>query len=149
MPHLYCRWLISRDVPAVLALDAQAFGSLAITPVQLEHIRQETRMAGVVACIPVFGEPDAEVVAGYAFYELGMTSIHIHRIAVMPSAQRLGIGSALLCKILLRRHGRRREATVFVDSTDAGVIHFFSGNGWGVKKEYEPFEPLRDGGGMV
>jgi hypothetical protein len=61
----------------------------------------------------------------------------------------LGIGSALLCKILLRRHGRRREATVFVDSGDAGVIHFFSANGWGVKKEYEPFEPLRDGGGMT
>jgi ribosomal protein S18 acetylase RimI-like enzyme len=147
MPHLYCRWLISRDVPAVLALDAQAFGSLAITPVQLEHLRQETRMVGIVACIPVFGE-DAEVVAGYAFYELGCTNIHVHRIAVMPSAQRLGIGTALLCKILLRRHGKRREATVFLNSHDAAARCFFRSNGWGVKREYEPFE-AGDGGGMV
>ena len=106
-------------------------------------------MVGLVAVLPVPGNPNAEVVAGYCFYELGVTNIHIHRIAVLPSAQRLGIGTCLLCKVLLRRHGKRREATVFVDSSDAAAICFFQSNGWGIKKQYEPFDPVYDAGGMT
>jgi ribosomal protein S18 acetylase RimI-like enzyme len=150
MPHtLTVRWSCHADHPAMLALEHEVFGDNALLPVSLEALCQDTYIVPLVATLPVPGNKYAECVVGECFYELQRERIHIHRIGVLPIARRMGVGTAMLCKALLRLRGRRREATVFVNADDEQARVFFEVNGWRTKRTYSPLDPEMDGGGML
>ncbi len=145
MPHvLTVRWSCHRDHAAMLTLEHECFGP-ELSPTSLEKLCSDTYIVPLIATLPVPKQKNAECVVGECFYELHDSGIHIHRIAVLPIARRMGVGTAMLCKSLLRLRGRRREATVFVNADDEVARIFFEVNGWRMK----PFDAPGGPGSML
>ena len=99
MQNLNIRWMIKRDTPEVLDIEAEGFGSDAMSEKELVNLLRMRNAIGMVI------EDDNEIV-GYMIYMLEKTSIRLERIAV--KYEREGIGTALIER-LKRKIGNERQ----------------------------------------
>lgn len=97
----YIRWMIRRDMPAVLAIEEAAFGFPWSEEDFIRVLRQRN-------CIAMAAEQD-ERILGYMVYELHATKLVILNFAVHPGAWLKGVGRAMVNKLVGKLSPQRRS----------------------------------------
>lgn len=115
---VHIRWMIRRDMPAVLAIESQSFEFPWTEDEFIRCLRQRD-------CIGMVAERNEEVV-GFMIYELHKTRIHILSFAVHPNHRREGVGRAMTEKLVSKLAYQRRNRIVLeVRETNLGAQLFF------------------------
>jgi [ribosomal protein S18]-alanine N-acetyltransferase len=130
VPHIdqattcvHIRWMIRRDMPAVLAIEGQSFEFSWNEDDFIRCLRQRN-------CIGMVAEQDEQVV-GFMIYELHKNRLHILNFAVAKDARRRGIGRAMIGKLLSKlSHERRNRIMLEVRETNLDAQLFFKGLGF-------------------
>jgi ribosomal protein S18 acetylase RimI-like enzyme len=98
----WIRWAVSRDLPAVTEIDSLAFADNWSRADFILEIRRRP-------CIMTVAEYTDGNVIGYMLYEPGQGRIEINRFAVHLAWQRMGVGTALLRKLMPKLVKARRD----------------------------------------
>jgi [ribosomal protein S18]-alanine N-acetyltransferase len=119
----HIRWMISRDMPEVLGIEADSFEFPWLEEDFIRCLRQQDSI-GMVA------EHD-DAVKGFMIYELNKTRIQILNFAVAKDYTRRGIGTQMKDKLVgkLSETGRTR-ITLEVRETNLPAQLFFRKNGF-------------------
>lgn len=115
--NTHCRWITQTDLPGVLAIDAAtARPGAAWTEDDFFTFMRTRNHIGMVA--ERWG-----TVCGYMLYEVGAAHLELHRLAVRPTTQRQGIGTALVAKLAGKVLSHRRECyRATVRETDGAAL---------------------------
>jgi len=152
--RVHLRWMIVRDLPEVLAMEAASFDS-AWTEADFRKVMRQRNTLGTVAVAyrasnpaPVFrGAPD-EAVVGYLIYGLHRNYYELLNFAVDPRCRRRGIGRQLIEKFTGKlRPGLRRSVRLVVRDGNLPAQLFFRALGFratGVLRGY--YERLDEDG---
>jgi ribosomal-protein-alanine N-acetyltransferase len=120
---VHIRWMIRRDMPAVLDIENQSFEFPWSEEEFIRCLRQRN-------CIGMVAEQDDQVV-GFMIYELHKNRLHILNFAVDPEARRSGIGSAMIDKLVGKlSHDRRNRIMLEVRETNLDAQLFFRSRGF-------------------
>ena len=96
----HIRWMIRRDMPEVLAIEAASFEFPWLEDDFINCLRQRNSI-GMVA------EHDEKIV-GFMNYELAKNRIHVLNFAVDPKMRRCGVGAQMVCKLKDKLSTQRR-----------------------------------------
>jgi ribosomal-protein-alanine N-acetyltransferase len=96
----HIRWMIRRDMPEVLAIEAASFEFPWLEDDFIRCLRQQN-------CIGMVAEHDDRVV-GFMIYELNKNRIQILNFAVLPEMRRHGVGTQMARKLISKLSARRR-----------------------------------------
>lgn len=118
-PHI--RWMIRRDMPEVLAIEAEAYSPHWTEDEFIRCLRQRNCI-GMVADVGLGSE--SEVVA-FMLYELHKSRLKLLKLAVHPFRRREGIGSTMLDKIKTKLSVQRRTDAAIDVADDNLVAHLF------------------------
>ena len=120
---VHIRWMIRRDMPAVLDIEADSFEFPWLEEDFIRCLRQRN-------CIGMVVERDERVV-GFMVYELNKTRLHMLNFAVSPEFRRLGIGSQMIGKLIGKLSPQRRSRIILeVRETNLPAQLFFRENGF-------------------
>ena len=115
---VHIRWMIRRDMPAVLAIENQSFEFSWTEDDFIRCLRQRN-------CIGMVAEQDDKVV-GFMIYELHKNRLHILNFAVGSQSRRQGVGNAMVSKLLSKlSHERRNRIMLEVRETNLEAQLFF------------------------
>jgi [ribosomal protein S18]-alanine N-acetyltransferase len=115
---VHIRWMIRRDMPAVLAIESQSFEFSWTEDDFIRCLRQRN-------CIGMVAEQDDQVV-GFMIYELHKNRLHILNFAVASENRRQGVGKAMVSKLLSKlSHERRNRIMLEVRETNLDAQLFF------------------------
>jgi len=120
-PHI--RWLIHKDFPSVLAIENASFEFCWCEEDFIRCLRQRN-------CIGMVAEFDEQVI-GYMIYELHKQGLHILNFAVHPAMRHLGVGSAMVQKLISKLSaGRRTRIMLEVREGNLEAQLFFKAQGF-------------------
>ena len=120
---VHIRWMIRRDMPAVLAIENQCFEFAWTEEDFIRCLRQRN-------CIGMVAEKDDQVV-GFMIYELHKNRLHILNFAVNVDHRRCGVGHAMFSKLLGKlSHERRNRIMLEVRETNLEAQLFFRESGF-------------------
>ncbi len=97
---IHIRWMIRRDMPEVLKIEAGSFEFPWTEEDFIRCLRQRN-------CIGMVAEHDERVV-GFMIYELHKTRLHIVNFAVHPTFRRRGVGTQMANKLIGKLSHQRR-----------------------------------------
>lgn len=97
---MHVRWLIRRDMPDVLAIERDS----SPDPWTEEEFIRNRRRSNCIGMVAEYNE----LVAGFMIYDLLKNHIHIKSLAVEPEFRRLGVGAALIDKLVSKLAYQRR-----------------------------------------
>lgn len=117
------RWLVRRDIPAVVAIERVAFGESAW------HAEEFSRCLKQKHCIGLVAE-HAERIVGFMIYELHQTRLHLLSMAVESHVRRCGVGRRLLQVLIGRLTSERLRITLEVRETNLAAQMFFRSVGF-------------------
>lgn len=119
-PHI--RWMIRRDMPEVLAIEAASYAEPWGEEDFLERLRRRN-VIGYVAAVD--GPHGSDVVVGFFVFELHADHLVILNLAVHPDHRLQGLGRAMIGKMAgkLSDH-RRTHLTADVDEANLDA-HLF------------------------
>jgi GNAT superfamily N-acetyltransferase len=100
------RWMIARDLPAVLDIEA---GCGEWDEEQFRAALRNRTTIGMVACDPA----EEREILGFMVYTLEKKLLVLQKFAVHPEFRRRGIGSALLARLVYKCEQHKRERIVF------------------------------------
>jgi len=121
--RVHIRWMIRRDMPEVLATEAQSFEFPWFEDDFIRSLRQRN-------CIGMVAEYEDRVV-GFMIYELHKSRIHVLNFAVAPEHRRCGVGSQMLAKLTAKLSTQRRSRIILeVRETNLAAQLFFRENGF-------------------
>lgn len=98
---VHIRWMIRRDMPAVLAIEDSSFEFPWSEEEFIRCLRQRN-------CIGMVAERDDQVV-GFMIYELHKNRLHLLNFSVSPEARRCGVGTAMMEKLAGKLSTERRN----------------------------------------
>ncbi len=98
---VHIRWMIRRDMPAVLTIENASFEFPWCEEEFIRCLRQRN-------CIGMVAECDDQVV-GFMIYELHKNRLHLLNFAVNPDARRSGVGAAMMEKLAGKLSVERRN----------------------------------------
>lgn len=111
------RWLIRRDLGDVCDIE----NNNKMQPWKyndfLEHLRRRNSI-GMVA-------ENGTTIAGFMIYELGKRSINIVNFGVAPDCTRLGVGTAMIEKLVSKLCQERRRSLRIIVEDDNLDMHLF------------------------
>lgn len=114
----HIRWMIRRDMPAVLATEEDCFEFPWTEDDFIRCLRNRNHI-GMVA------EINDEIV-GFMIYELHKNRLHILNFAVSPFNRRLGVGREMIEKLIGKlSHERRNRIMLEVRETNLPAQLFF------------------------
>ena len=120
---VHIRWMIRRDMPAVLGIENRCFEFAWNEDDFIRCLRQRN-------CIGMVAEEEDKVV-GFMIYELHKNRLHILNFAVDPDRRRHGIGQAMVSKLLGKlSHERRNRIMLEVRETNLEAQLFFKSIGF-------------------
>lgn len=129
IPHI--RWMIRRDMDAVLAIESDCFQFPWDEDAFIRCLRQRN-------CIGMVAE-DGDRVVGYMVYELHKHKLHLLNFAVAWSHRGKGVGAAMVANLVSKLNRQRRTRMVTeVRETNLDALLFFRSQG------FEATELLRD-----
>lgn len=102
MTDAHIRWMIRRDMPSVLDIEEKSFEFHWCEEEFIRCLCQRT-------CIGMVAELPDETIAGFMIYELHKNRIHLLNLAVHPSFRRLGVGLAIIDKLVSKLSKDRRN----------------------------------------
>lgn len=115
---VHIRWMIRRDMPAVLAIESDSFEFPWTEEEFIRCLRQRD-------CIGMVAERNEQVV-GFMIYELHRTRIHILSFAVHQDFRRQNVGRAMVEKLISKLAYQRRNRIVLeVRETNLAAQLFF------------------------
>lgn len=115
---VHIRWMIRRDMPAVLAIESESFEFSWTEDDFIRCLRQRN-------CIGMVAEQDGRVV-GFMIYELHKNRLHILNFAVAAESRRQGVGRVMVGKLLSKlTHERRNRVMLEVRETNLEAQLFF------------------------
>ncbi|GAA4450947.1 ribosomal protein S18-alanine N-acetyltransferase [Novipirellula rosea] len=121
--NTHIRWMIRRDMPAVLGIENKSFEFAWTEEDFIRCLRQRN-------CIGMVAEVDDQVV-GFMIYELHKNRLHVLNFSVHPDARRRGVGHAMLSKLLGKlSHERRNRIMLEVRETNLEAQLFFKSVGF-------------------
>jgi [ribosomal protein S18]-alanine N-acetyltransferase len=116
--NVHIRWMIRRDMPEVLAIEAHSFEFPWSEDDFIRCLRQRN-------CIGMVAERDERVV-GFMIYELHRNRLHILNFAVHPDFRRSGVGHQMATKLIGKLSPQRRSRVLLeVRETNLGAQLFF------------------------
>lgn len=118
--YVHIRWMIRRDLDAVLDIEGRAFDSPWTEEDFLRCLRQRNCI-GMVA----EGGPGGERVDGFMIYELHKHKLVLLNFAVDPQRHRQGVGRAMLNKLKAKLSDQRRTRIEFLVGERNMVGHLF------------------------
>jgi ribosomal-protein-alanine N-acetyltransferase len=119
----HIRWMIRRDMPEVLQIEAESFEFPWSEDDFVRCLRQRN-------CIGMVVEQDDRVV-GFMIYELHKTRLHILNFAVAPDCRRRGLGQQMVTKLVGKLSLQRRvRVTLEVRETNLDAQIFFRAQGF-------------------
>jgi [ribosomal protein S18]-alanine N-acetyltransferase len=119
----HIRWMIRRDMPEVLAIEAGSFEFPWLEKDFICCLRQRN-------CIGMVAEQDDRVV-GYMIYELHKTHIHVLNFAVAGPRRRCGVGRQMIAKLIAKLSLQRRSRILLeVRETNLAAQLFFRASGF-------------------
>lgn len=119
--RVHIRWMIRRDMPKVLAIEAECFEFPWLEEDFILCLRQRN-------CIGMVAEHDDRVV-GFMIYELNKTQIQILNFAVAANERRCGIGTQMVAKLIGKLSIQRRSRIALeVRETNLAAQLFFRAN---------------------
>ena len=120
---VHIRWMIRRDMPAVLAIEQECFEFPWYEDDFVRCLRQRN-------CIGMVAEASERVV-GFMIYELHKTRLHILNFAVAADLRRRGIGRQMIDKLVGKLSSQRRtRITLEVRETNVSAQLFFRDAGF-------------------
>ena len=121
--RVHIRWMDRRDMPEVLAIEAESFEFPWLEEDFIHCLRQRN-------CIGMVAEHEDRVV-GFMIYELHKTRIHVLNFAVAPGYRRRGVGSQMVAKLVGKLSSQRRSRIVLeVRETNLPAQLFFRESGF-------------------
>lgn len=119
----HIRWMIRRDMPEVLAIEAASFEFPWLEEDFIRCLRQRN-------CIGMVAEHDDRVV-GFMIYELNKSRIQVLNFAAAPDVRRRGVGSQMVRKLIGKLSAQRRTRILLeVRETNLAAQLFFRNNGF-------------------
>jgi len=121
--RVHIRWMIRRDMPGVLDIEAASF--------EFPWLEEDfTRCLRRRNCIGMVAELDEKVV-GFMVYELSKSRLHILNFSVAPEWKRQGFGTQMIGKLIGKLSTERRNRIVLeVRETNLPAQLFFRENGF-------------------
>ena len=121
--RIHIRWMVRRDLPEVLAIDAASFprpwgerGFLSM-PRRLSAIRMVAESGGRVV--------------GFYVYELHGAYLHLRRMAVHPDCRRSRVGTQVVAHLAAKLSiGRRTSMRLLVRESNVAAQLFLRANGF-------------------
>jgi len=98
---VHIRWMIRRDMPEVLRIEAGAFEFPWTEEDFIRCLRQRN-------CIGMVAEAGEQVV-GFMIYELHKNQLHILNLAVLEAFRRQGVGAQMVEKLVGKLSSNRRS----------------------------------------
>jgi ribosomal-protein-alanine N-acetyltransferase len=98
--RVHIRWMIRRDMPEVLSIEASSFEFPWMEEDFIRCLRQRN-------CIGMVAEHDDQVV-GFMIYELNKNRIQVLNFAVSPEFRRRGVGTQMVAKLIGKLSTQRR-----------------------------------------
>ena len=121
--QVHIRWMIRRDMPEVLDIEAESFEFPWFEEDFIRCLRQRN-------CIGMVAEQDNHVV-GFMVYELNKTRLHLLNFAVSRRYRRLGVATQMISKLIGKLSSQRRTRIVLeVRETNLAAQLFFRANGF-------------------
>jgi [ribosomal protein S18]-alanine N-acetyltransferase len=121
--RVHIRWMIRRDMPEVLGIEAESFEFPWSDDDFIRCLRQRN-------CIGMVAEHEDRVV-GFMIYELHKTRIHVLNFAVDEAYRRSGVGSQMIAKLIAKLSSQRRSRVILeVRETNLAAQLFFRENGF-------------------
>ena len=110
---VHTRWMIRRDMPEVLAIEADSFEFSWLEEDFICCLRQ-------CSCMDIVAEHDDRVV-GFVVYELKKTRIHILKFAVAADYRRQGVGSQIVSK-LIGKLSEQRRTRIILEVRESNIV---------------------------
>ena len=121
--RVHIRWMIRRDMPEVLAVEAESFEFPWLEEDFIRCLKQRN-------CIGMVAEYDDRVV-GFMIYELNRTRIRVLNFAVAADRRRCAIGTQMLAKLIGKLSVQRRSRIALeVRETNLPAQLFFRASGF-------------------
>ena len=121
--QVHIRWMIRRDTPAVLNIEAASFEN----PWSEDELIRTLRHREVIGMVAEL----ADEVVGVMIYELHKNRLHLIKFAVAPQARRQGIGSTMIEKLVSKlSHDRRNRIMLEVSESYLAALLFFKSQGF-------------------
>lgn len=121
--RLHIRWMIRRDMPEVLATEAESFEFPWSEEDFVRCLRQRN-------CIGMVADHDDRVV-GFMIYELHKTRLHVLNFAVSAQHRRRGVGRQMMAKLTGKLSQQRRNRILLeVRETNLDAQLFFRAEGY-------------------
>ncbi len=115
---LHIRWMIRRDMPEVLAIEAGCFDHPWTEEDFLQALRQRN-------CIGMISEHEERVI-GFMIYELHRSRLHLLNFGVSQEFRRIGVGRQMVNKLVAKlSHHRRTRVTSAVREGNLSAQMFF------------------------
>lgn len=125
--RVHIRWLIRRDMPEVLQIEASAFDSPWTENDFLRCLRE-------LNCIGMVAE-HGERIVGFMIYQLHEKRFRLLNFAVHHRWQRLGVGRQMVAKLVAKLSPcRRTRLTVIVRESNLPAQLFFRSQGFRASK---------------
>ena len=121
--RVHIRWMIRRDMPEVLDIEADGFEFPWSEEDFIRCLRQRNCIGMVAEC--------EERVVGFMIYELHRTRLHVLNFAVAKAARRRGIGTQMVEKLGGKLAPQRRTRILLeVRETNLAAQLFFRRQGY-------------------
>lgn len=120
--RVHIRWLIRRDMPAVLSIENASF-DFPWTDDDFRAVLRQRNCIGMVA-------EYRDHVLGFMVYELHTTSLELLNFAVAPDARRHGVGHGLATYLRRKLTERRRRITLVCRETNLAGHLFWKAEGF-------------------
>ena len=121
--RVHIRWMIRRDMPEVLAIEAESFEFPWLEEDFIRCLRQRN-------CIGMVAEHDDRVV-GFMIYDLAKNRIQVLNFATAAKYRRRGVGSQMAAKLIGKLSAQRRfRITLEVRETNLPAQLFFRASGF-------------------
>lgn len=122
----HIRWMIRRDIPRVLEVDAASFEDASTEEHFLRALRQRN-VIGIVAENPT----NYDQLYGFAVYALHKRKLHVMSLAVGPGYRRRRIGTQLVAKLAGKLSSQRRQRlTINVPDNNMAAHLFLKAQGF-------------------
>jgi len=121
--RVHIRWMIRRDMPEVLGIEAESFEFPWLEEDFIRCLRQRN-------CIGMVAEHDDRVV-GFMIYELAKNRIQVLNFATAAEHRRRGVGAQMIGKLIGKLSAQRRTRIILeVRETNLPAQLFFRDNGF-------------------